>query len=182
MANDASNVSVAGDGIVATAPLETAGPTGLGVLPTGFNDLGYISEDGVTESTEQSVEKIKAWQRNAVVRSTVTEGETTFSFTLIETKKETVELAFGVTVEADGSYVKNPGADRPHQSFIIDVIDGDRTERSYIPDGQVTELGEITRVNGEAVGYEVTVTAFDNAAIGGAVKVWDSALGAVVAP
>lgn len=182
MALDATNVSVAGDGIVAVAPLATTGPTGLGVLPTGFVDLGYISEDGVTESTDQSVEQIKAWQRNAVVRSTVAEGTTTFSFTMIETKAATVELAFGAEVDVDGSYVKNPGKERPRQSFIIDVIDGDRLERQYIPDGQVTELGEITRANGEAVGYEVTITAYDNEGIGGAVKVWDTALGATVTP
>lgn len=180
MALDATNVSVAGDGIVAVGALTATAPTGLGDLPVGFTDLGYISEDGVTESTDQSVEKIKAWQRNAVVRSVVTEGETTFSFTLIETKAETVELAFGVTVGVDGSYVKDSGKERPHQSFIIDVLDGDRRERSYIPDGQVTELGEITRVAGEPVGYEVTITAFDSAGIGGSVKVWDTALGATV--
>lgn len=180
MALDASKVSVAGDGIVAVGPLTATAPTGLGALPTGFTDLGYISEDGVTESTDQSVEKIKAWQRNAVVRSVVTEGESTFSFTLIETKKETVELAFGVTVDGSGSYVKDAGKERPHRSFIIDVVDGGRQERSYIPDGQVTELGEVARVNGEPVGYEVTITAFNSAALGGSVKVWDSALGAVI--
>lgn len=180
MALDASNVSVAGDGIVAVGALTATAPTGLGALPAGFTDLGYISEDGVTESTDQSVEKIKAWQRNAVVRSVVTEGESTFSFTLIETKKETVELAFGVTIAGDGSYVKDAGAERPHRSFIIDVVDGGRQERSYIPYGQVTELGEVTRVNGEPVGYEVTITAFNSDAIGGSVKVWDSALGAVI--
>lgn len=178
MANDASNVSVAGDGMVAYGPLTATAPTGLGALPAGFEDVGYISEDGVVESTEQSIEKIKAWQRNATVRSTVTEGESTYSFTMIETKAATVELAFGVTVGDDGSYVKNPGAERPHQSFIIDVIDGERLERQYIPDGQVTELGEITRANGEPVGYEVTITAYDNASIGGSSKVWDTALGA----
>lgn len=182
MANDASNVSVAGDGLVAYGALTATAPTGLGALPVGFEDVGYISEDGIVESTEQSVEKIKAWQRNAHVRSTVTEGESTRTFTMIETKKETVELAFGITVDVDGSYVKNPGVERPHQSFILDVIDGDRIEREYIPDGQVTELSEITKRNGEPVGYEVTVTAYDNAALGGSSKVWDTALGATVAP
>lgn len=180
MANDASNVSVAGDGIIAYGPLTATAPTGLGALPTGFEDVGYISEDGLVESTEQSIEKIKAWQRNATVRSTVTEGESTYSFTMIETKAATIELAFGVEVGADGSYVKDAGKERPRQSFIFDVIDGDRIERQYVPDGQVTELGEITRANGEAVGYEVTITAYDNAAIGGSAKVWDTALGATV--
>ena len=180
MANDASNVSVAGDGMIAYGDLDAAAPTGLGSLPTGFQDVGYISEDGVVESTEQSVEKIKAWQRNATVRSTVTEGETTYQFTMIETNPVTVELAFGVEVGSDGSYVKSAGKERPRKAFIIDVIDGDRVERSYIPDGQVTELGEITRANGEPVGYEVTVTAYDNDGIGGSVQVWDTALGATV--
>ena len=180
MALDASNVSVAGDGILAYGEATATAPTGLGALPVGFTDVGYISEDGVVESTEQSVEKIKAWQRNAFVRQSVTEGEITFSCTLIETKKETIELAFGVTVGVDGSYVKTPGKSHPIRSFILDVIDGERLERSYIPSGQVTELGEINRVNGEPVGYEITITALDNSTIGGSVQVWDTLLGATV--
>lgn len=180
MALDASNVSVAGDGILAYGEATATAPTGLGALPVGFVDVGYISEDGVTEATEQSVEKIKAWQRNAVVRTSVTEGSVTFSCTLIETNAATIELAFGVEIGGDGSYVKRPGVSHPVRSFILDVIDGDRLERSYFK-GQVTELGEIQRVNGEPVGYEVTIEAIEDTAIGGAVKVWDTQLGAVAA-
>jgi hypothetical protein len=33
-------------------------------------------------------------------------------------------------------------------------------ERIYIPTGEVTSLGERTLASGEAVGYEVTITAY----------------------
>jgi hypothetical protein len=39
-------------------------------------------------------------------------------------------------------------------------VDGDVDIRIVIPDGQVTERGDVTYANGEAIGYDVTVTAY----------------------
>lgn len=178
MAQDANNVSVAGDGIVAVGPLTATAPTGLGALPAGFVDLGYVSDDGVTEESEKSIDYIRAWQRNDVVRTSTTEASLKFSFKLIEVKKEVVEFVYGVTIADDGSFVKVPGRDNPRVKFILDVIDGDRLERQYAPSAQVTEIAEINRQNGEAFGYEVTVETFYSAEIEGNAKVWDTQLGA----
>jgi len=43
---------------------------------------------------------------------------------------------------------------------VIDVVDGDIVERTYIPAGEVTAVGERTLASGEAIGYNVTITAY----------------------
>ena len=44
---------------------------------------------------------------------------------------------------------------------VIDVIDSDTHIRLYIPNGEVTERGEVTYANnGEALSYPVTITCY----------------------
>lgn len=179
MAKDNTEVRVAVDGVVAsgltsaTAPVDAA--AAFSAL-TGFTDLGYVSEDGVTEANSQTVEKIKAWQKSAVVRSSVTEGETTYAFTLIQTNADTLAEYYGAAVASDGSIIVDPTRERPHRSYIIDVIDGDELIRTYIPDGQVTEVGDQVYQAGAAIGYQVTITAYDNTTLGGVAKKWYASL------
>lgn len=179
MALDASKVRVAVTGEVSVGATTATAPTGTSGALTGFTGLGYVSEDGVTESRERSTEDIKAWQNGAVVRTLVTEGKLTYQLALIETKKETVELAYGTTVTqsaTDGNYVIVPTNTGGQKSFVIDIIDGAQIKRIYIPEGEITEVGETVYANGEAIGYEVTIAAYPNTAIGGNAKVWDTAL------
>lgn len=179
MALDASKVRVAVTGEVSVGATTATAPTGTSGALTGFTGLGYVSEDGVTESRERSTEDIKAWQNGAVVRTLVTEGKLTYQLALIETKKETVELAYGTTVTqsaTDGNYVIVPTNTGGRKSFVIDIIDGAQIKRIYIPEGEITEVGETVYANGEAIGYEVTIAAYPNTAIGGNAKVWDTAL------
>lgn len=181
MAQSIDEVRVGVDGVVSSAPLATAAPTAVdSALNVAFNDLGYVSEDGVTESNTQSTEKIRAWQRNAVVREVVTEGETTYQLTLIQTNTDTLSEYYGLETADidtdDGSFVTSGGVERPRRSYVIDVIDGDELIRKYIPDGAVTEVGDQVFQNGAPIGYEVTITAYDNVTLGGSVKHFFSAL------
>lgn len=177
MSKDNTEVRVAVDGVIASGPLTATAPTdAVAALPSGFVDLGYVSEDGVTETSTQTVEKIRAWQKAAVVRQTVTEGESTFPYTLIQTNAAVLAEYYGATVANDGSIVLDPTRERPHRSYIIDVIDGDELIRTYIPDGQVTEVGDQVYQNGQPIGYEMTLTAYDNEVIGGVAKKWYASL------
>lgn len=177
MAKDNTEVRVAVDGVVASGLTSATAPTDAAAsLPTGFEDLGYVSEDGVTEANSQTIEKIKAWQKSAVVRSTVTEGETTYALTLIQTNADTLAEYYGAAVASDGSIIIDPTRERPHRSYIIDVIDGDELIRTYIPDGQVTEVGDQVYQAGAPIGYEITITAYDNTALGGVAKKWYASL------
>lgn len=160
-------------------------PSGTGGSVTGFTGLGFVSEDGVTETRDRSSDDLKAWQNAATVRTVITDAKLTYQFTLIETKKETVELYYGTTVTAaasDGSFVIVPANTGGRRSFVIDVVDGAELMRTYIPSGEVTEVGDKVYASGEAIGYEVTITAYPDASItdaegnAGAARQWSTAL------
>lgn len=172
MALTAANVNVAITGAVYASEAGdtiTAPTTASSVLDTDFNDLGYIGEDGITEHYEEDVSEVKAWQGGAVVRQMISSSAATFAFTMIENKREVVELYHkGSLVESDGSTgwkinVLTPEADR--RKFVLDVVDGDDLLRIYIADGEVTQRGDITYVSDEAIGYPVTITAYPNSGV-----------------
>lgn len=179
MAQDSANVRVAVTGAVSIGATSAAAPTGTSGTLTGFTDLGLVGDGGVTESRGRTTNDIKAWQNGATVRTVVTDGSLTFNFTLLETKKETVELYYGTTVTeaaADGNFVIVPTSTGGRKSFVLDVVDGAELIRVYVPQGEVTEVGDRVYSNGEPIGYDVTLTAYADDTIGGSAKVYATAL------
>lgn len=162
MALVSSNVRVAVTGAVYVAPTATAAPTAFdSTLNVAFKDLGYVSEDGVTETRDRSTNQIRAWQGADLVREVVTDSSLTYSFTLIETTEEVVELFYGATADgSDGSVAIVPSATGGRKSYVIDVIDGADIIRCYLPSAEITEVGDQVYASGEPIGYEVTVTAY----------------------
>lgn len=162
MALESANVRVAVTGAISMAPVTADPPEDADSrLGEEWPDLGYVSEDGVTEARERSTEQLRAWQNADVVRESVTEATLTYQFTLIETKRETVELYYGNTLDPDdGSIAIIPAKTGGRHSFVIDLIDGDDFIRAYLPTAEVTEVGEQVYANGQPVGYQVTITAY----------------------
>jgi hypothetical protein len=165
MSLNAAAVRIGITGELYAAAVGTAAPTSsTSPLNAGFTGMGYVSEDGVTETYDDTVEDIVAWQNATVVRSVTTESKATLQLTLIETKGKVLELYHkGSTVEAVGAGewkidVKAPGADE--RAFVLDVIDGSKHIRFYVPRGEVSERGEITYANGEPIGYQITITCY----------------------
>jgi hypothetical protein len=160
MALDSDNVRVAVTGAVYVGPTSTAAPTSSSsALAAGFEDLGYVSADGITETIDKTTSQIRAWQNGSLVREVVSEGTYSVTMTFIETKEEVLALYFGASIvdgELDGDPTKSGG----RKSFVIDVVDGSVVERTYIPAGEVTAVGERVLASGEAIGYNVTVTAY----------------------
>lgn len=165
MALNSANVLVATTGAVYFMPTGTTAPTtALTALPGAARNAGYISEDGVTEAYEEDTTEIKAWQNGTVVRTITSSSASTLHFKIIETNKNSLELFHkGDTVVTDGGTgfkidVTAPVSER--RSFILDVLDGSKHVRLYVPSGEVTERGEVNYVNTDAVGYEVTITCY----------------------
>lgn len=181
MAQDSANVRVAVTGAVSMGPTGTTAPVDSSTaLDAAFIDLGLIGDGGITESRNRTTNDIKAWQGGATVRTVVTDGTLTYQFVLLETKKETVEAFYGATSTAgttDGSLVVVPTSTGGRKAFVLDVIDGSELIRVYIPQGEVTAVGDRVYSNGEAIGYDVTVTAYQDDTISGSAKVWMTALG-----
>jgi hypothetical protein len=163
MALDSDNVRVATTGAVYVAPVGTAAPTDSeGALNGSFVDLGYVSADGISETIDKSTNQIRSWQDGSLVREVVADGTYTVEMTFIETNEAVLELYYGVT-QTGGKFSIDPRKTGGRQSFVIDVIDGASVERTYIPSGEITSVGERTLASGEAIGYQVTITAYADA-------------------
>ena len=163
MALTASKVRVGVSGEWSTGALAAAAPTSAASVLTGFTGTGYISDDGVEVSSERSTKDIAAWQNGKIVRTVVSEAKTVYKFTLIETTKAAIELAYGVTVTqsvAEGTYVADPAATGGRKSSVLDVIDGANLRREYIAESEVTKLSPVKYASGEAVSFQVEVTGY----------------------
>lgn len=164
MALNADNVVVAVTGDVAfAAPGSTLPANSVDPLAGAYRSVGYISEDGITESYDEDTETIQAWQFGTIVRRIASSSEAQFEFTMIETTKNSLETYYknSTITGTPGAYamkVRPPGSDIKIYTFL--VVDGDKTERIVLPSAEVTERGEVVRVSTDAVGYPVTVTAY----------------------
>lgn len=153
-------------GAVHRAPKETAVPTdATTALPEAFKNLGYISDDGLSNENTASSEDIKAWGGD-VVMSPQTEKPDKFKFTLIEaTNIEVLKSVYGDTnVEGtsieSGLTVKANSKELETCVWAVDMVFKDGVlKRVIIPCGKITEVGEISYQDGKAVGYEVTLSA-----------------------
>ena len=156
-------------GAIFVAPYGTTLPTdATTALAEGFASLGYCSEDGLTNDTNIDTASIKAWGGDTVL-VTRTGKDDTFSYTLIEALNvEVLKHVYGaanVTGDLEtGLTVKANATEPAAQSMVIDVImRDDAIRRIVIPYAKVTEIGTITYVDDEAVGYEMTVSASPDA-------------------
>jgi len=163
MALDSDNVRVGVSGAVYVAPTDTTGPTDSSTaLDVAFTDLGYVSADGITETIDRSTNQIRAWQNGSLVREVTSEGTYSVELTFIETSQAVLELYYGSSITS-GALDGDPTSTGGRKSFVVDVVDGDIVERIYIPAGEITSLGERTIATGEAIGYQVTITAYADA-------------------
>ncbi len=167
---NATLVRIAITGGIWKAPLGTAVPSDsdpFAALNAAFDNLGYISDDGVNENYDDSSDDVVAWQGSTTVRSATTESTLSLEFMLIETKG-TVLAAFhrGSTIAnvADGIWklpVKPVVADP--SLWILDVIDGTKYERSVIGNGEIVERGAVENLAGGARGYPMTLRCYPDA-------------------
>lgn len=165
--NNAANVGVgkpkAGGAIFRAASGAALPTTASAALDSSFANLGYASSDGLTNSISTDTEGIVAWGGDEVLR-TQTSREETFKLTLIETNATVLAAVYGednVTVAADSIAVLHNGAEAVTASYVFETLIGaNRVKRIVVPNGKITEVGDIVYADGDAVSYEVTISAF----------------------
>lgn len=184
MADNPDLLRIGSAGKAYVAPVGTVAPVGINtyaagppetftpiVWGTGYEDLGLISEDGLTEATDEDREEFKPWGYLAPVRTQITRDEVTFQFTCWETNVHVLSLRHRVDY-ADMAYAANDTEVHFDQvqrtapdirSFGFDVLDGDNMSRFVVPRGEITDRGDITNKADEVIAYEFTVKAYPGA-------------------
>lgn len=151
-------------GYAYTAPLGSTLPTDASTaLDAVFVSLGFISEDGVTNSNSPESEDIKDWGGTTVL-STQTSKDDTWKFTLIESKNANVlkmvygednvtgDLSTGLTIKANSDELS-------YAAYAFDMVMRDETKkRIVLPNAKVTEIGDISYTRSDVIGYEITLT------------------------
>ena len=156
-------------GAVFRGPLTATLPTDATTALTGFTELGYVSEDGVTNNNSPETENVKAWGGDTVL-VLQTEKTDEWTLTLIEALNPNVlQTVYGSTNVTEDSTnhtisVSATASALAEQAYVIDMaMRGGAMKRIVIPKGSLSELGEIVYKDDEAVGYEITITALANA-------------------
>jgi hypothetical protein len=160
----AENVRVAVTGTINYGPAGTALPEdAVTALDAAFDEVGYAGEDGIVQTINEDRTDIKAWQNGDVVRKVRTSHDVTYSFTMLETNLTSLEIYYGdgsVSGTLADGVVEVRGDAGTRGEWVLHVIDGDNLIRIVLPDGEVTERGDVNFVNAEAIAYPVTVTAY----------------------
>ncbi|MFX3746187.1 phage tail protein [Streptococcus suis] len=151
-------------GAISSAPTTNATTK----LNTAFKNLGYISEDGLTNEDTRESEELKAWGGD-VVDTPQTGKSDKFTYTLIEVLNVDVlkevygpenvkgDLESGITVEVNSKEL-------PTHPLVVDMLlKNGAKKRIVIPNAKVLEVGEITYADSDLAGYETTIQALPDA-------------------
>lgn len=162
--NDSSNVSTGKPkigGAIFTAPAGTTVPTDA-TTPLGgaFVNLGYVSEDGLTNSVETDTNDVTAWGGQTVLTEQTSYKET-FNFGLIETKEASLAAYYGaenVEVDGEGNITVHHNSKTLEECVAVveTVLANGRVKRTVIPHAKMSDRsGEITYTDGDPVTYPI---------------------------
>ncbi|AYN57489.1 major tail protein [Arthrobacter phage Kepler] len=156
-------------GPILSAPLGTTLPTdALEVVDPAFDDSGYISADGMNLTPERSTETIRDWS-GAIVRNILSEFGASIAWAHLETNEASLKNYFGddnVTVTAatptSGKQLaaQLKAAELPRKSWVFKIKDGDNRVLVVVPDGQITDTGEVSFTRTGAITWPCTLTTY----------------------
>jgi hypothetical protein len=159
-------------GPILSAPRGTALPTAVDdELDPAFEDSGYVSEDGLTLTPERSTEQVRDWS-GSVVRELLTEFAAKLAWAHLETNEQSLKNYLGddnvTVVDATSTEGKRitallRAAEMPRKPWVFKIKDGESRVLIVVPDGQVSETGEVAFVKSGAITWPVTLATYPDA-------------------
>lgn len=156
-------------GAIFRAKLGTALPTdATTALSSAYDEIGYCSEDGVSNDNSRESKTIKAWGGDTVL--TVQTSKTDkFKMTWIETLNvKTLKAVHGDdNVSGDltnGITINVNSKELEAASYVIDMLLRDNAiKRVVIPNAKIAKVDEVTYSDEDVVGYPVTLECMPDA-------------------
>jgi len=164
--NNAENVSVGkpkATGAIFAAPKGTAVPKdATTALSNAYENVGYADGSGITSAVKADSSEIKAWGGDTVLTVQTSHSET-FKITCIETNINVLKEFYGednVAMENNTLVIKSMAGDAVAHPWVIELLmNAGRIQRIVIPNGKLSERGDIAYTDGDAIKYEMTITA-----------------------
>ena len=172
-----------------TAPAVTTltDPTSklLMALPTGWGDLGWLSDDGAQFSSDISTSDITGAGSTAPLRSDITGDTTTLQVACLETNMQSIGIYTGqdmtaVVPDVTSGEVSIAKPTRPVSTFYrvlaigVDFVDGagEFYVGRFLPNMKVTDKDDQAYQSSDdsPVTWSVTLTAFEDSTLGYAEK------------
>lgn len=162
--NNTANVS-AGKGVkggyIFSAPVGTTLPTDIETtLDPAFKCLGFISEDGYVESVSEDSSDIVDMNGD-LMDSTSSNRVESAQVTFAEIKAETLKRQYGdgnVTDEDGLITVKHNSDSHPTFAYVLElVLKNGRRWRKVVPQGQSSELDDLTIASSELCQRPLTI-------------------------
>lgn len=156
-------------GAILSAPLGTTLPTSAtDTLDPAFTDSGYISEDGLTLGNDISTTDLFEWG-GSLVRRLKESFSGTLSWAQLETTEESLRNAFGdenvtataaTTTHGNQVKVEIKGELPAAKSWIFRLKDGDNRMLIVVPNGQVSDLEDVSFVSSDAIMWGVSLACY----------------------
>ena len=168
MATNNTNMGVGrATGMAYRAPEGTPLPATPGeTLAAAWEEIGGVSEDGITWGTGKDATPLKNWAKR-VVRVIGSDESGSIQVPFIDTTADTLKTIFGddnVTETAataeHGNLVSvtvGPGVSAPPAAYLFLMKDGDDLIMLGTESGTVTTLDEITFAPNDAIVYNTTI-------------------------
>lgn len=178
---------VSGGGTILANLFLTAGQQGLGAaadvdlapLPVGYDDLGWLTNDGAAFSRDVSASEVTSWGSVSPTRTDITSDTTTMTVTAQETKLLTIGLATGadlsaIVADAETGEVSIAKPGRPKSkhyrvlSLAVDQGDGGEIYVArFLPRAKVSNYAEQSFGGGDdPITWGVTFTGEEDSDLG----------------
>lgn len=170
MATNEVNLGIgAATGMFYHAPAGTALPATPSTTPgEAWEEVGYISEDGITFATGVDRDNLRNWAKK-IVRTLPGDDDPTVQVPIISTTAESLKTVFGdenVTVTpatgTAGKLVKvdvSSVMDIPAEAYLFIGKDGDDLFMLGTTEGFITSIDDVEFVPGEPITWHPTISA-----------------------